>query len=585
MEKILIVDDETMVLTVTNNILKDKYQVFCAETAAEGIRLYDEEKPDLILSDLYMPDMNGLDMVEMLRATHDMQIPVIFMTGMNDEEDETRVFHQGAEDFLRKPFRAEVLLFRVERILTNRARILELTRESTTDGLTGFLNKISVERKLAETCRYENGVLAILDVDNFKLVNDLHGHEAGDRILTTFADLLRRNTRAEDIIGRIGGDEFIVFFKDISDENAVAGVIQRINEQLLSSSKRVLDDETDIPIGVSAGAVIVPRSGTDYAELFEKADKAVYYVKKNGKRACSVYNEDGNSEVFDAQAEDMQKMSLILGERNIANHALWVGQSAFGYIYRYMLRYMHRYQNTAYKVLFTIVFMSPDIDRGDFSTITEHLGNILKNALRNSDIMMQSAPNQFFLLLPGVTEPDIQKVIDRTITAWDKSEFHELAQIFYETELISPDNEDEEEEKREAAATEAPWVAIVDDEPENLCTAAKILQWEGIRVTTLDSGEALLSYTEEKHPDLILLDYQMPDLSGAETLARLREAEQLAQTAELPVIILTDGKEQEHDAAAMLTDAVDFIQKPFVPEVLSLRVRHAIELARRERKD
>ncbi|MCR4763542.1 MAG: response regulator [Lachnospiraceae bacterium] len=585
-EKILIVDDEPMVLAVANNILKDRYDVVCAESAEDGVRVCNEAQPDLILTDLYMPAMSGLDMVDILRTEFDFHAPVIFMTGMDDDTAETRVFHMGAEDFLKKPFRADVLLYRIDKVLTNRARIKELTRESTTDGLTGFLNKISVERKLAESCRYDNGVLAILDLDNFKLVNDLHGHEAGDRILVDFAALLKKNTRADDIVGRIGGDEFIVFFKDISDEGTVANIVARLNEQIHSATSMVLHDNVDIPLGVSAGAVIVPHSGTDYAELFKKADKAVYYVKQHGKRACSVYQETADGEAFStSDPEDIQKLSLILGERTVSNHALWLGQSAFGYIYRYMLRYMQRYQSTAYKVLFTIVFMSSDILPAEFAVITEHLGDILKNSLRNSDIMMQSAPNQFFLLLPGVTESVIQRVIDRTISAWDRSDYHDKAQVFYEAEQIVSDQDASGNTIRSGGDETRinNWVAVIDDDLAVLRKADQLLSRHGLTVTTLSSGEELLEFTTEKRPDVILLDYDMPELDGAAALIRLREAEKQANTGETPVILMADSDEQESEAAALIPDATDIIRKPFISEILIHRVRQAIELARLRR--
>ena len=582
MDKILVVDDEKLILTVSNNILKDHYTVVCADSAAKGIELYEQEQPDLVLTDLNMPGMSGLKMMEELMERFGPQIPVIYMTGDDDDTVENAAFNQGAEDFIRKPFRADVLIHRIEKVLTNRERIKELTKESSIDGLTGFLNKTHVERKLAEACRCETGALVILDMDDFKLVNDIYGHETGDRVIITFSRFLKEHTRGTDIVGRVGGDEFVVFFTGVTDDDAIDSMIWRINQQLSKALTDILGDDAKLPLGVSAGAIMVPKYGTDYPDLLQKADRALYYSKQNGKHSCTVYSEGGAIDFTAKGIEDLKKLSMILGERNISNRALWLGQNAFGYIYRYMIRYMHRYQNTAYKVLFTIVFMSPDIDRSDFSNITEHLGNILRNTLRNSDIMMQSAPNQFFLLLPGVAEQDIQKVIDRTLAAWEESPYHENAQIFYEYEMIDAEKElDEDElahEKRNTPKTER--VVIVEEDPDALRVASETLTAAGIEVSSLSGGQELLDFTSENRPDVILLSIGLTGMDGIETLGRLREAEKDSKALEVPVILIAaDGAEEQRTASLGLS-VTDFIRKPLIPEILRMRVRHAIDLFR-----
>lgn len=128
----------------------------------------------------------------------------------------------------------------------------------------------------------------------------------------------------------------------------------------------------------------------------------------------------------------------------------------------------------------------------------------------------------------------------------------------------------------------ADWVIVVDDDMSNLKMAGHILSKSSMRVTALKSGQALLDYVGEKgFPDLILLDINMPGMDGFETLKKLREKE--AGREEVPVIFLTADENQESETMGLTLGAMDFIKKPFVPEVLTLRVKHIIELIRLQR--
>ena len=128
----------------------------------------------------------------------------------------------------------------------------------------------------------------------------------------------------------------------------------------------------------------------------------------------------------------------------------------------------------------------------------------------------------------------------------------------------------------------ADWVIVVDDDVMNLKIAGHILSKNNMRVTALKSGQALLDYIRENEtPDLILLDIKMPEMDGFETLKKLREQENGKD--EIPVIFLTANDDEESETTGLSLGAMDFIKKPFVPEVLTLRVRHIIELIRLQR--
>ena len=211
MKTILVVDDMKVSLLITENILASQYKVICATSGKEAIEVYQREKPDMVLSDLRMPGMSGYELQLALQEKYHDTIPFMFMTADQDEEVESRGFDNGAMDFIRKPFRADVLLRRVGNILQTMDRIQGLKKHASTDALTGLLNKSSSEQELTAVCKRASGALLMIDLDSFKLVNDIHGHAMGDKVLISFADILRAAVRPTDIVGRLGGDEFIAF--------------------------------------------------------------------------------------------------------------------------------------------------------------------------------------------------------------------------------------------------------------------------------------------------------------------------------------------------------------------------------------
>ncbi|MBR5419785.1 MAG: response regulator [Lachnospiraceae bacterium] len=583
-ERILIVDDDRTIMRTVGQIIRDAgMQVGALPGGQELLDYVAEGKTaDLILLDIYMPGMNGFETLRKLREyekLHNLrEIPVVILTADESQKMESHGFTEGALDYIRKPVEADVLIHRVRNILRNSQRIMELSEEAASDPLTGLPNKASSNQQLIQICKDEAGTLLVIDLDSFKLVNDLYGHEMGDRFLSGFAEVLRSGLREGDVAGRIGGDEFVAFLKGITERADVRNAVLRLNNRLKEMAEEILKETTVIPLGVSAGAVITPGNA-DFKVLFSKADKALYMVKQNGKHDCEIYNEQESRKAYDeSRAEDLRRLSTILNERNVGSHALWLGQDAFGNIYRYMLRYIQRYHERAYKLLFTINPINGVSAGEDFSIVVGQFGEILRNTLRNSDIMMQSAANQFFLLLPMVLERDIQKVVDRILLNWKRTDYYSGTRISYETESVISDNREEWTKEREKEAH----IYVVDDDVSNMKIAGMILSDAGMHVTALNGGRALLDkLSTGERPDLILLDVLMPDMDGFETYKLLRGQELSGE--ETPVIFLTADDDDETETLGLTMGAMDFIRKPFVPDILIIRVRHTLELVRLQR--
>jgi response regulator RpfG family c-di-GMP phosphodiesterase len=176
------------------------------------------------------------------------------------------------------------------------------------------------------------------------------------------------------------------------------------------------------------------------------------------------------------------------------------------------------------------------------------------------------------VLLSDIRQDSIEKVVGELLGEWHDKNSGKL-EITYETEFVGGD--DNPKYDREVR------VAVVDDDTANLQVAGHILSKSGFYVTALKSGQALLDYLEKTIPDAILLDIKMPGMDGFETMRRIRTMER--KISDIPVIFLTADESEEAEKQGLLLGAMDFIKKPFVPEILLLRVRHIIELVRLQR--
>ena len=270
---------------------------------------------------------------------------------------------------------------------------------------------------------------------------------------------------------------------------------------------------------------------------------------------------------------NLEEIASSLEECNDTSNGMWMGREVFGNVYRHMLRYMERYHGIAFQVLFTVE-MPKDTSETMRAEIMTQFRRQLQHTLRESDMMLESGENQVFLLLPEVHESDIAHVIFRVIDEWKRTEYGPITGIDSEVRRVDLDDGKSAAHNRKGVD----WVVVVDDDVTNLKMAGTILSRQHMRVTALKSGRALLDYVRDNRPDLILLDVRMPEMDGFETLRRLRQETSSGQ--EIPVIFLTADENAESEMKGLELGAMDFIKKPFVPEVLTLRVRHIIELVR-----
>ncbi|MCL2821368.1 MAG: diguanylate cyclase [Oscillospiraceae bacterium] len=286
---ILISDDEKFNLDILASILSPFYNILIARNGTRTLELAKLNSPDLILLDVIMPDMNGFEVITKLKESdHTVNIPVIFITGLTDPDDEERGFFLGAVDYITKPFNKAIVKARVN----THIKIIDQMRTIEQIGLMDTLTKVSNRRGFdnrfdAEWGRSirENSPLSfmIMDIDKFKNYNDTYGHHQGDNALRAFAETASQTSgRANDFFARWGGEEFVMLLPgtDIYGAAEVAEKLRKNIEEMTIPTEDGEITKVTVSIGVKS---IIPTTGSSLSDFQAKADQALYRAKESGR--------------------------------------------------------------------------------------------------------------------------------------------------------------------------------------------------------------------------------------------------------------------------------------------------------------
>lgn len=450
MKHILMVDDVATNLKCAGEVLKGRYEISKAKSGKQALRMIEERRPDLILMDISMPDMDGYEVVEKIRENADWaDIPVVFLTADADSNSEMKAFKLGAMDFIRKPFDPNILITRMDRILQIEEIRRELKLSAKRDVLTNLWNRQYLEESVNREgeCTEGCGALVLFDMDNFKSVNDNYGHIAGDRILKQFASVLRHFTTDNDVVSRLGGDEFGVFFKGLKDtkelDRCITEIIQCVEEKLSEL------EGGGTMVSASAGVSLMPDDGVDFLTLYNKADKALYYVKQNGKRNFHLFKERGaysfcNVKETGNSVLDIAQLKRIIEEKAQLSGAYQVEYDGFRRIYQFVSRCIERNGQEVQIVLFTIVHSNIiNMEMEEMQEAMLHLETAIRTSLRKGDVATKYNNTQYIVILMETSKENGQKVVARINDMWrQEMENNDSFSLRYDIEGISDgDNE------------------------------------------------------------------------------------------------------------------------------------------------
>ena len=441
---IVVVDDDPLALTHIKRILREQdMRVSCLRSGRDLLKFMGKNAPDLILLDIQMPEMDGFTTQQELRRMEEEAgrepTPIIFLSGLETSEAESRSFEQGAADFIRKPVHKDILTKRILNTVKHTKEIVSLKEEAAVDKLTGLLNKAAGTVRVTKLCAERAGMLMILDLDNFKLVNDIYGHSMGDKVLRTFADVVRRNIRSQDVMVRIGGDEFMGFFANMESETALESLHRRLNSELIKETVKLAGESFNIPLSISIGAVLVPEYGRDYDMLFPLADSALYRVKQSGKNGVRIYGQDGENNLSgenDIQKEFARITQIVEGWHR-RDGGISMDLKQFSLIYHFLRQFYKRYGGTVVKLLF--ILSEEDTAKElpySLKDAAEKFELCLQDTLRKSDMILRHKPNQFYVLLQNLSEEDFQSVFQRIMNTWEAEENHTGIHIEYLMEYV-----------------------------------------------------------------------------------------------------------------------------------------------------
>lgn len=452
MKRLLIVDDDNMNCVMAEYALSKDYEVFAVNSGSAALYFLENEPVDLILMDIEMPEMSGKEVASKIKENPKWsKIPIIFLTADSDPKTEAECLSWGADDFITKPFVPLVMNTRVSRILevyelrkdlekqlekrTKQAEVATL--KSQTDALTKLYNRDYLELRLNEFLG-EGGVgtLFMMDLDDFKTMNDTYGHIMGDKTLQYFAAVLKEYAREEDIVCRLAGDEFVTFYTGLKDRDVAAekaeGIIKTFSEKMEELGYGGI-------VSVSVG-IMMAQENDEYQELYNNADKALYCVKNNGKNAYHFYDENNDTITEVSTVMDLEYVSNMM-EKGLSEKrgVFHLAYDEFKNVYDFISRCVARKKQKVQLVLFTMNMRNKDVDTS-IEDVMQLWEESLICSLRSVDTGTRYSSSQYIVIFMDADLENGKAVAERVINRFydENIGIEDIVKVAYDIRTMEP---------------------------------------------------------------------------------------------------------------------------------------------------
>ncbi|MBR6255164.1 MAG: diguanylate cyclase [Clostridiales bacterium] len=431
---ILVVDDSKANLTLAKQALDEYYQVNLVTSGQMALRFLEKRLPDLILLDINMPEMDGLETLRQMRMIHEYKdIPVIFLTARTDPETEVECLKLGAADFIGKPFVPQVMRSRVARTLEleefrrlaeKRAKRFESI--ASKDPMTGLWNRSYLTQKIeVALAKGISAAYMIVDVDHFKSVNDKLGHIMGDQVLNRLAHMMIEFF-PDDSVGRLGGDEFVIFIENPPGTEELSSRIRVFQDAVNEDLKEATNGIATLSIGIA----LAPQDGNTMDSLYDKADRALYVVKKEGRNSFRYYDStlpSKQAKLERPEAIEMNIRTLMqqLKEPGTIRGAYWQDYEPFLAIFRFIERMMARSEQTFCVMLATLLDAEGNmLDPKILEPAMDVLFTAIQDTLRKGDVFTKFSGAQYIIMLPSAKAESGAKIAcDRLQRRFDTINF------------------------------------------------------------------------------------------------------------------------------------------------------------------
>lgn len=293
----------------------------------------------------------------------------------------------------------------------------EIKERRRVDRMTGLMNREPAEEDIEmKLCSNSKGAFFFMDIDNFKLINDTHGHPAGDQALINFANILKDVFDDNSVISRLGGDEFVVFVPRYHSMEALRGYADKI----LACSGSIVDDPILADkIGVSIGIAIAPEDGISFESLYNNADKGQYFAKRNGKNRYSFYERLDEKQETRDEGANINTLRRMIQSVQIDRGAFLVKYEAFSKVYQFLERNLLRTKQNTQIELFTLNRNASSIEAAKkFEHARAELEKAIRFSLRTGDIMMDFSQNQIAVLLVNCDATNGISVAERILSVF-----------------------------------------------------------------------------------------------------------------------------------------------------------------------